>query len=253
MDDRSQQEVIYGRRPVVEALRSGVPLQRLYVLKQAIGVPKEVFSLARAQGVACVHCDRARLDAMTRRGNHQGVAALKAVRNFDDLETVLAKAQAAPYPFLLILDEVQDPGNFGALLRTAEASGVQGVIVTSSNSCGFTAAVTRASAGADQHLLAARVPKLGGLLRRLREEGYTIVGADSNTEADYTQVDYKGPVALVMGAEGKGLRPSERELCTQLVKIPMLGKIESLNVSVAGGVLMYEVVRQRHIKANPRF
>ncbi|MGM9992514.1 MAG: 23S rRNA (guanosine(2251)-2'-O)-methyltransferase RlmB [Candidatus Bruticola sp.] len=245
--ERGDQEVIYGRRPVVEALRSGVPLQRLYVLKQAVGVPKEVFSIAREEGIAVVHCDRTRLDFMCNHANHQGVAALKAARNFNTVEEIMSCClhSSEKAPFLLILDEVQDPGNFGALLRTAEASGVNGVIVTSSNSCSFTPAVTRASAGADQHLLVARVPKLGNLLRQLRSEGYAILGADSNTDYNYTQVDCRGAVAVVMGAEGKGLRPSVKELCTQLVKIPMLGRIESLNVSVAGGIMMYEVVRQR--------
>ncbi|MGN0012443.1 MAG: 23S rRNA (guanosine(2251)-2'-O)-methyltransferase RlmB [Candidatus Bruticola sp.] len=245
-ESKVEQETIYGRRPVVEALRSGVPLQRIYVLKQAVGVPKEVFTMAREEGIAVVHCDRNRLDFMCNHANHQGVAAIKAARNFNTLEEIMDKCRQSDYaPFLLVLDEVQDPGNFGALLRTAEASGVDGVIVTSSNSCSFTSAVTRASAGADQHMLVARVPKLGSVLRQLRSENYTILGADSNTDYDYTQIDYNVPTVVVMGAEGKGLRPSVKELCTHLVKIPMLGKIESLNVSVAGGIMMYEVVRQR--------
>lgn len=246
VEHKADQETIYGRRPVVEALRSGVPLQRIYVLKQAVGVPKEVFTMAREEGIAVVHCDRNRLDFMCNHANHQGVAAIKAARNFNTLEEIMDKCRQSDYaPFLLVLDEVQDPGNFGALLRTAEASGVDGVIVTSSNSCSFTSTVTRASAGADQHMLVARVPKLGSVLRQLRSENYTILGADSNTDYNYTQVDYNGPTVVVMGAEGKGLRPSVKELCTNLVKIPMLGKIESLNVSVAGGIMMYEVVRQR--------
>ncbi|HBM96120.1 TPA: hypothetical protein DD394_00955, partial [bacterium UBP9_UBA11836] len=193
-ESKVEQETIYGRRPVVEALRSGVPLQRIYVLKQAVGVPKEVFTMARDEGIAVVHCDRNRLDFMCNHANHQGVAAIKAARNFNTLEEIMDKCRQSDYaPFLLVLDEVQDPGNFGALLRTAEASGVDGVIVTSSNSCSFTSAVTRASAGADQHMLVARVPKLGSVLRQLRSENYTILGADSNTDYDYTQVDYNGP------------------------------------------------------------
>lgn len=249
MEDRSEQEIIYGRRPVTEALRSGVPLQRVYVLKQAVGIPKDIFTLSRAKGVAVVHSDRERLDYMCRRGNHQGVAAVKAVRDFDSVDDILEKCRKSDRaPFILILDEVQDPGNFGALIRTAESVGVHGIIVTSSNSCGFTPAVTRSSAGADQYMTAARVPKLGSVLRRLKEEGFAVIGADSNTDYNYTQIDYKGPVALVMGAEGKGMHPSVKEQCTSLIKIPMLGRIESLNVSVAGGILMYEVLRQRMSK-----
>ncbi|MBQ7529376.1 23S rRNA (guanosine(2251)-2'-O)-methyltransferase RlmB [bacterium] len=246
MENRSEQEIIFGRRPVVEALRSDAPLQKIFVLKQAVGVPKDIFTIARSKDIAVVHCDRDKLDYLTHRGNHQGVAAVRAVRDFNTLEEVFAKVKRSKRaPFLLILDSVQDPGNFGALLRTAEASGVDGVIVTSSNSCGFTPAVTRASAGADQYITAARVNKLGPVLKRLREEGYVIIGADSNTDSDYNRVDCTRPVALVMGAEGKGLHPHVKEGCTQLVKIPMLGKVESLNVSVAGGILMYEVLRQR--------
>ncbi|MBQ7501978.1 23S rRNA (guanosine(2251)-2'-O)-methyltransferase RlmB [bacterium] len=249
MEDRSEQEIIFGRRPVVEALRGEAPLQRIYVLKQAVGVPKEVFTLARAQDIAVVHCDRERLDYMCRRGNHQGVAAVRAVRNFDSLEDILENCRSSDRaPFILILDGVQDPGNFGALLRTAEGAGVHGVVVTSSNSCGFTPAVTRASAGASQYILAARVPKLGAVLQKLRDNGFAVIGADANTDSDYTQADYTGPVAVVMGAEGKGLHPNVKRLCTKLIHIPMLGKIESLNVSVAGGIMMYEVMRQRNAK-----
>lgn len=246
MENRSEQEIIYGRRPVVEALRSGVPLQRIYVLKQAVGVPKEVFSLAREGGIAVVHCDRERLDFLSHRGNHQGVVASRAARNFNTLEEILAKCEHSPQPpLLLVLDEIQDPGNFGALLRTAEGGGVTGVIVTSASSCSLTAAVTRSSAGADQYMLVARVPKLGPVLRKLKEMGFVVIGADSNTDYDYTQADYRGASVIVMGAEGRGLRPSVKELCTRLVKIPMLGKVESLNVSVAGGIMVYEAVRQR--------
>lgn len=249
MEESSGQEIIYGRRPVAEALRSGAPLQRVYVLKRAVGVPKDIFTLARAQDIAVVHCDRERLDYMCRRGNHQGVAAVKAVRNFDSLEDILENCRRSDRaPFILVLDGVQDPGNFGALLRTAEGAGVHGVVVTSANSCGFTPAVARASAGASQYMLAARVPKLGAALQKLLDLGFAVIGADANTDSDYTQADYTGPVAVVMGAEGKGLHPRVKELCTKLIHIPMLGKIESLNVSVAGGIMMYEVLRQRNAK-----
>lgn len=245
MEDRSEQEIIYGRHPVMEALRSGRPLQRLYVIEGA-RLPSDLFHMARESGVPIVHTDRQRLDNLSRRANHQGVVAAVSARSFCELQELLERPLlAGQTPFFLVLDEVQDPGNFGALLRSAESAGVHGVIISSANSCGFTAAVSRASAGADQYIAVSRVPKLGPVLRQFAESGYNLIAADSNTDSDYTAIDYSGPTVLIMGAEGKGLRPSVRELCNKLVKIPMLGHVDSLNVSVAGGILMYEVVRQR--------
>lgn len=246
MEDRPEQEIIYGRHPVLEALRAGRPLQRLFVLAGAQGISRELFGLARSKAIPVVHTDRARLDGLTKHANHQGVAAAVAARDFAELQEVLEqpmlKGQKA---LLLALDEVQDPGNFGALLRTAEGAGVHGVIVPGANACAFTATVTKASAGADQYLRVARVPKLGPVLRKLREVGYSLVGADAGGSCNYTQVDYCQPTVIILGAEGKGLRPSLKELCTSLVSIPLLGKVQSLNVSAAGAVILYEAVRQR--------
>lgn len=246
MEDRPEQEIIYGRHPVAEALRSGRPVHRLYVLAGARGIPRDVFVLAREQAIPVVHTDRTRLDRLTRQGNHQGVAAAVGSRQFASLQEVLERPLGSDRPALfLILDGVQDPGNFGALLRTAEAAGVHGVIVPGAGSCGLTAAVTRAAAGADQYLPVARVDKLAPVLRQFREGGFEVVGAAVSATEDYTAVPWRRPTALVLGAEGRGLAPNLVELCTRLVRIPLLGRVDSLNVSAAGAVLLYEAVRQR--------
>lgn len=229
----------------MEALRSGRPIQRLYVLAGARGIPRDLFVAARERAIPVVHTDRLRLDRLARGGNHQGVAAAVGSRDFVSLQEVLEAPLGSGRPaFFLILDGVQDPGNFGALLRTAESAGVHGVIVPGAGSCGLTSAVTRASAGADQFLPVARVEKLGPVLKQFRDNGFEVVGAEMKGD-DYTSAPLDGPLALVMGAEGRGLGRHLAELCTRLVRIPLLGKVESLNVSAAGAVLMYEVVRQR--------
>lgn len=239
------QDLVYGRHPVVEALRSGRPIHRLYVLAGARGIPRDLFVLARERAIPVVHTDRLRLERLARGGNHQGVVAAVGSREFVTLQEVLEAPLGSDRPaFFLVLDGVQDPGNFGALLRTAEAAGVHAVIVPGAGSCGLTSAVTRAAAGADQYLPVARVEKLAPVLRQFRENGFEVVGADMAGD-DYTAARFAGPSVLVMGAEGRGLGRNLKEVCTRVVRIPLLGKVDSLNVSAAGAVLMYEVVRQR--------
>lgn len=248
MENQSEQEIIYGRHPVMEALRSERPITRLFVLAGATGVSRDLFVTARERAIPVVHTDRSRLDALTNRANHQGIVAIASARDFTDIQELLERPlfdERHAAPFFLVLDEVQDPGNFGALLRTAEGAGVHGVIVPGASSCGFTAAVTRASAGADQYMAVSRVAKLGPTLKMFVENGYNVVGADMGGEDVFTSVDFTKPTVVVMGAEGKGLRPSLKNLCTHLVGIPLLGKVQSLNVSAAGAVMLYEVVRQR--------
>jgi len=250
MEDRSEQEIVYGRHPVVELLRSGRPVHRLYVLAGARGIPRDLFVLAREQGIPVVHTDRVRLDRLTRQGNHQGVVAAVGSRQFTPLQEVLERPLGSDRAALfLVLDGVQDPGNFGALLRTAEAAGVHGVIVPGAGSCGLTAAVTRAAAGADQFLPVARVEKLAPLLRQFRQGGFEVVAASLSASEDYTAVPWGRPAVLVLGAEGRGLAANLAELCTRQVRIPLLGRVESLNVSAAGAVLLYEAVRQRGLSS----
>ncbi len=239
-------EIVYGRHPVTELLRSGRPVQRLHVLAGAQGIPKDIFTMARERAIPVVHTDRARLDHLTRHANHQGVVAEAGGGAFADLEQVLQRPQElGQTPFFLVLDGVQDPGNFGAILRSAEAAGVHGVFIPGDNSCGLTGTVSKASAGADQYIPVVRVAKLGSLLRRFREQGFVLAGTEVEGSCPYTEADYRRPAVIIMGAEESGLRPSVRELCTDLVCLPMRGQVQSLNVSAAAAVFLYEVVRQR--------
>lgn len=246
MEDRSPNEVVYGRHPVVEALRARRPVNRLYVLAGGSGIPREVFLLARDRAIPVVHTDRARLDRLARGASHQGVLALVGAREFVSLQEVIERVPGSGRrPLFLALDGVQDPGNFGALLRSAEAAGVHGAIVPGAHSCGLTAAVTRAAAGADQYLPVARVERLAPALRQLRGHGLVVVGADAEAPDVYTEVDLREGAVLVVGGEGAGLARSVRDECTRLVRIPLLGQVSSLNVAAAGAILLYEAVRQR--------
>lgn len=239
-------EIIYGRHPVNELMHSGRPVQRLHVLANAQGIPKDIFTLARERAIPVVHTDRERLDYLCNHANHQGVVAEAGGGQFAEAAEVMERPLlAGECPFFLVLDGVQDPGNFGAILRSAEAAGVHGVFVAGDSSCGLTGTVSKASAGADQYVPVARVPKLSGLLRIFRENGYVIAGTEVEGSVPYTEVNYTRPTVIVMGAEEAGLRPSVREQCTALVRLPMRGKVQSLNVSAATAVVLYEVLRQR--------
>lgn len=239
-------EIVYGRHPVAELMRSGRPVQRLHVLAAAQGIPKDIFTLARERAIPVVHTDRERLDYLSHHANHQGVVAEAGGGEFAEVGEVLERPiLRGETPFFIVLDGVQDPGNFGAILRSAEATGVHGVFVPGDNSCGLTGTVSKASAGADQYIPVARVAKLGTILRLFRDNGYLIVGTEVGADKVYTELDYKLPTVIVMGAEESGLRPSVRELCTDLVRLPMRGKVQSLNVSAATSVFLYEVIRQR--------
>lgn len=238
--------LIFGRRPVMEHLRSGRPVNRIHILAGAEGMPKEFFRLVKDLDIPLVRCDRKRLSSLVPKGNHQGVVAQVATRAFDSVQEILEKVMVAPDPgFILALDGVQDPHNFGALLRTAEGSGCHGVLISAQGSCGLTSAVSRASAGADRHMLVARCEKLHRQLETLAEVGYAVVAADPTAERVYFELDYSGPVVLVLGAEGRGLARKILEKCTERVTIPLCGQVDSLNVSVSGAVLMYEALRQR--------
>jgi 23S rRNA (guanosine2251-2'-O)-methyltransferase len=240
-----QQDLVVGRHPVLEALKANRPINKIVVAEGAEGGSlAEILARAKAAGVVVQWVPRA---SLARLGgvNHQGVIAYVAAHRYVELEDVLAdtKGQA---PLLVLLDEVHDPYNFGAILRTAEATGVQGVVIPKRRSVALTGVVAKASAGAVEYVPVARVGNLVQAMERLKQAGYWIVGTDVEAKDLYTQVDYTGPTAVVIGAEGKGLGRLVKEHCDFLVRLPMQGRVQSLNASVAAGVLLYEVVRQRH-------
>lgn len=237
--------VIYGRHPVTEALKAGSAVQRINVAKDAQGLPRELFLMAEEQEIPIVRTDKDRLDFLARGGNHQGVVAqlgARAVLAYDSWKEDLLKEQA---DLVLALDQVQDPQNLGALLRSADGAGCQHVLLSTARSCGLTSTVTKTSAGADQHLTIGRTAKMGVALGELAEQGYQIVATAPQAESTYFELDFSRPTVLLLGGEERGLPPHLRRASTHIVSLPMKGKVQSLNVASSGSILLYEVLRQR--------
>jgi 23S rRNA (guanosine2251-2'-O)-methyltransferase len=243
-DNRS--EVIYGLHAVREALRAGVrPLQRLLL----VGTDRQfgdVVRLAREKRVP-VHIEpRAALDRLVPGGHHQGIVGLVAAKAYTEPDDILSSARGeGKTPLLVLLDGVEDPHNLGAILRTAESSGVHGVFIPERRAVGLTSVVSKASAGAVEHVPVGRVPNLSRLIERLQDAGLWVYALDAAAPKLYTELDFRGPVALVFGGEGKGVRPGVRRACDDAAHIPMLGKVGSLNVSAAAAIVLYETLRQR--------
>ena len=240
-------EYIEGRNAVIEALRAGRAIDKIYIAKgevdQTLG---HIASKARAQGVVVVETDRRKLDAMSRTHAHQGVVALCAVREYCTVEDLLQRAQEkGEPPFLVMCDEISDPHNLGAIIRTAECVGAHGVIIPKRRSAGLTAVVDKASAGAAEHLPIARVANLSAAIETLKKAGVWVYGAAAEGASPLWKTDLTGSICIVIGSEGDGISRLVREHCDVLVSIPMKGAISSLNASAAAAVLMYEALRQR--------
>ena len=239
--------VIEGRNAVIEALRAGTAIDKIYLAKgetdAALG---HIASTARSKGVVVVEADRRKLDAMSLTHAHQGVIALAAVRAYASVEDILeaARAKGEP-PLIVVCDELSDPHNLGAVIRTAECAGAHGVIIPKRRSAGLTAVVAKTSAGAVSHVPVARVPNLPALLDQLKEAGVWIFGTAAGAPTSLYQADLKGPAAIVIGSEGTGMGRLVTEHCDFLVSIPMRGRLNSLNASAAAAILLYEAVRQR--------
>ncbi|MGB2940484.1 MAG: 23S rRNA (guanosine(2251)-2'-O)-methyltransferase RlmB [Candidatus Dormiibacterota bacterium] len=239
--------LVYGRNPVREALRAGGQVKRLVVLPRAATEPrlKELLELAEARNIPVEEADRRRLDDIAHSEEHQGVVAYLGRRHYWELADLLAAAAAESAPALLVLDEVQDPQNVGSVLRSAEAAGVLGVVISRNRAPEVTPAVAKASAGAVEHLRIAQVGSIAQAVERIRDAGYWVVGLAGDGEVEYTRARYDGRLALVVGSEGQGLHRLVRERCDQLVRLPMLGQVSSLNAAVAASIVMFEAQRQR--------
>ncbi|MBR4098591.1 MAG: 23S rRNA (guanosine(2251)-2'-O)-methyltransferase RlmB [Clostridium sp.] len=239
--------VIEGRNAVVEALRAGVTIDKIFILKgETDATLGHIASTAREKGIVVVDADRRKLDNMSRTHSHQGVIALAAVREYATVDDILnaAREKGEP-PLIVVCDELSDPHNLGAVIRTADAAGAHGVIIPKRRSAGLTAVVGKTSAGAVAHVPVARVPNLPTLLKELKEEGVWVFGTAAEGNTTLYQADLKGPAAIVIGSEGDGMGRLVTETCDFTVSIPMRGKINSLNASAAAAVLLYEAVRQR--------
>ena len=248
-------DVIEGRNPVLEALLAGRPLNKI-VLAVGIerhGVVNEILRLARENSIPVEYLPRSAVGSLSTSREHRGVIAYAAVKDYVNYTSLLDIArQKNELPFLVVLDGIEDPHNLGAILRTAEAAGVHGVIIRSRRAVGLTGAVARASAGAVEYVPVARVSSIVQTLQELKKENIWVVGIDQEGETDYSQVDLGQATAIVVGGEGKGLSRPVKQACDVIARIPMRGKINSLNASVAAAVVMYEALKQRLITQLPK-
>ena len=241
-------EYIWGRNPVLETLHSPRQVKRILLAEGQREAPAlaSIVQEAKQRHVPLETVPRARLDQLSRGAVHQGVLAVVGERRYASIEEILAFAESRHEPpFLLILDAIQDVNNLGSLLRTAEAAGVHGVIIPEHRAAEVNATVTKTSAGATEHLLIAQETNLTRAIEELKKRNIWVVGLAGEAKTLYTQADLTGPLALVVGNEGKGISRLVREHCDLLIKLPMYGHINSLNAAVAGSIALYEALRQR--------
>jgi len=239
--------LIEGRNAVTEALRAGTAIDKLYIARgetdRTLG---RIAAQAKKAGAVVAEADRRKLDAMSETGSHQGVIAVAAAASYATLEEILQSAAARGEPPLLVVcDELSDPHNLGAVIRTAECAGAHGVIIPKRRSAGLTAVVAKTSAGAVSYLPVARVPNLPAALRELKKRGIWVFGTAAGAPMSLYEADFRLPAAIVIGSEGDGMGRLVRESCDFLVGIPLRGHISSLNASAAAAILLYEAVRQR--------
>ncbi len=241
-------DVIEGRNPVIEALKSGRPINKI-LLASNMGrhsAVAEILHLSQARGIPVEYVTRHVIDESSTTSAHQGVIAYTAAKEYVTLEDLLiiSRERNEP-PLYCILDGIEDPQNLGTILRTSEASGIHGVIIRSRRAVGLTAAVAKASAGAMEYVSVARVSNISQAIETLKRNSVWVVGIDPTGEIDYNQVDFMLPTAIVIGSEGKGLSDLVRKRCDSLASIPMRGKITTLNASIAAALVMYEALKQR--------
>ncbi len=247
VQDAEADGIIEGRNAVIEALRAGTTIDKIFIQKgetdKTLG---HIASTARAAGVVVVDADKRKLDFMSRTHAHQGVIALTSVREYVSVEDILNIArEKGENPLIVVCDEISDPHNLGAIIRTAECAGAHGVVIPKRRSAGLTAVVAKTSAGAVSHVPVARVANLPALLKELKEAGVWVFGTAADGDRLLYDADLKGPAAIVIGSEGDGMGRLVAETCDFKVRIPMRGKLNSLNASAAAAILLYEAVRQR--------
>ena len=244
-------EYIVGRNPVIEHLQRGTQaVEKIWIAEgNTHSRIRHIVTMAEKAGIPIKCCTRRELDRLEPSVPHQGVIAHIRPARYDDLSSILAKIERNQQNALLImLDNIQDPRNLGAILRTAEAVNAEAVIIPKNRAVGITAAVHKASAGASTYVPIVKVANIAHTIDRLKDGGIWVAGAAEDASCLYTDADFRVPLCLVLGSEGKGLRRLVKQKCDYLVHLPMLGKIDSLNVSVAAGILLYEVIRQRDVK-----
>lgn len=240
---------IEGRNPVLEALKAGREIEKLVIAKgNKEGSINKIIGLAKSKNIIIQYVDRTRLDSMADTNVHQGVIAIAASYSYSSVSEILNSAREnGEAPFIIILDEIEDPHNLGAIIRSAECAGAHGIIIPKRRSVGLTPVVSKTSAGAIEYLPVAKVTNISNTIEELKKENIWVYGADVEGVNYYYEKDLRGPIALVIGNEGKGMSRIVKEKCDFLIKIPVLGKVSSLNASVAASILIYDVVRQRSL------
>ncbi len=243
-----KEDMIYGRNPVIEALEAGKTVIDKILIQEGLRHSQigYIRNLAKDKGVLYRFVDKRKLDTLCEGENHQGVLAMTAAHDYATLEDILKTAEEkGEPPFLVVAEGISDPHNLGSIIRTANAAGVHGIIIPKNRSVALNGTVAKVSAGAVEYTKVARVTNIPQTLEKLKKAGLWVVGTDLTGTQTHSDCDLKGPLVIVIGSEGEGMSRLTRESCDFLVKIPMLGEIQSLNASVAAGILLYEAVRQR--------
>lgn len=243
-------DVLVGRNAVTEALKAGRGINKILLANgDREGSITEIAALAKERGIVVQYVERAKIEALAGGHRHQGVLAYVAPVPYAEIDDILKAAEEkGEAPFLVLLDELEDPHNLGALLRTADATGVHGILIPKRRSVSLNATVAKTSAGAVEYVPVARIGNIAQTLKKLKEKGFWVAGADMDGEKAYYEADLTGPLVLVVGSEGRGMSRLTKEACDFIVSMPMVGRINSLNASVAGSILMYESMRQRLAK-----
>ena len=239
--------LIEGRNAVIEALRTEASIDKIFIQKGEVDKTLgHIASKARAAGIVVVEADRRKLDGMSRTHAHQGVIALAAARPYATLDDIFALAESrGEAPLIVVCDELSDPHNLGAIIRSAECAGAHGVVIPKRRSAGLTPVVAKASAGAIEYMPVARVSNISSALKELQARGVWVYGTAADGTQELFDANFQGPTAIVIGNEGDGMGRLVRQTCDVLVRIPMRGRISSLNASAAAAILLYEAVRQR--------
>jgi len=247
MDSKKRTDIIEGRNPVIEALRSGRTIDKLLVQNgDKHGSILKIIKMAKDKHIAISYVDKAKLDSITTLKSHQGVIAYVAAKEYVSLKDIISFAKEKnEAPFVIICDEITDPHNLGSIIRTANAAGAHGVIISKHNAVGLNSTVTKTSAGAVEFTPVAKVSSIAQAIESLKKENIWVVGADMDGEQTIYEHDFSGGCAIVIGNEGSGISHLVKKRCDFIVRIPMLGQISSLNASVAGALMIYEVVRNR--------
>lgn len=246
-EEKTYSDIIEGRNSVIELLASDRDINKILIQNgEKHGSINKIIAMAKEKRIVIVETEKSKLDMMSETKNHQGVIAIVPPFDYCEVEDILDLAkQRKEDPFIVMLDGIEDPHNLGSIIRTAETAGVHGIIIPKRRAASVNATVSKTSAGAVEHMNISRVNNLNETIKYLKEQGLWVIGTDMQTDTEYYNQDLKGPICIVIGSEGFGISKLVKENCDLLIKIPMKGKITSLNASVSAGIVIYEAVKQR--------